>query len=66
MPPAKKQSEQRAVLPKIDPSARYRVRLLGAVELRPGHWARPADDVVITGAVLESIRPKVATAEQVE
>jgi hypothetical protein len=64
--PAKKQLEQRAVLPKIDLSARYRVKLLGAVELRPGHWARPADDVVVTGAVLESIRPKVATAEQVE
>jgi hypothetical protein len=63
---AKKQSEQLASLPKIDPSARYRVKLLGAVELRPGHWARAADDVVVTGAVLEAIRDKIARAEQVE
>ena len=66
MPPAKKQSEQRTVLPKLDPNARYRVKLLGVVELRPGHWARPADDVVVTGAVLEAIRAKVASAEPVE
>jgi hypothetical protein len=64
--PAKKKSEQRTVLPKINPSARYRVKLLGAVELRPGHWARPADDVVVTGAILEAIRAKVASAEPVE
>ena len=64
--PAKKQSEQRVALPKIDPGARYRVKLLGAVELRPGHWARPADDVVVTGAVLEAIRAKVARAEPVK
>ena len=64
--PAKKQLEQRLALPKIDPSARYRVKLLGAVELRPGHWARPADDVVVTGRVLEAIRAKIARAEPVE
>ena len=64
--PAKKQSDQRVALPKIEPDVRYRVKLLGAVELRPGHWARPADDVVVTGRVLEAIRAKIARAEPVE
>jgi hypothetical protein len=66
MPPAKKlDPEQRVVLPKIDPNARYRVKLLGAVEFRPGVWGRPADDVVVSGAVLETIKAKVASAEPV-
>jgi hypothetical protein len=42
------------------------VKLLGTVEFRPGVWGHPADDVVVTGAVLESIKAKVASMEQVE
>lgn len=50
---------------KIDPAGRYRVKLVAAVELRPGWWVRPADDVIVTGEVLETIRAKVESAEPV-
>lgn len=45
--------------PAIDPAARYRVELARAVELKPGIWARPGDDVVVTGVRLAEIRADV-------
>lgn len=56
-----------AVPSTINPSWRYRVKLVKAVELCPGFWAKPVDDVVISGEVLsrETIKPFVETAEPV-
>lgn len=52
-----------AVPSKIKPGWRYRVKLSKAIELSPGFWAKPADDVVVTGEKLETIKQWVQTAE---
>lgn len=51
---------------KIEPGANYRVRLSAVVRLKANLVARPGDDVVITGAVLETIKDKVADAEKID
>lgn len=54
---------QATPLPAIDLGASYRIVLTGAVELRPGLWARPGDDVVLSGAKLALLGDKVARYE---
>lgn len=50
----------------IDPEKSYRVKLAHAVELHPGVWVRPNDELVILGSLLSSdaIKDKVESYEE--
>ena len=48
---------------KVDPDAQYRVQLLQPVQITANLWARPGDDVVVSGAFLTGILDKVGAAE---
>lgn len=49
----------------VDPAASYRVVLKVPVRIKPTVLARPGDDVVVTGAVLQTIFDKIASFEPV-
>lgn len=52
-------------LPKtISPDKTYTVTLTKAVEVHPGVWARPGDEVTVTGTVLNSIKDSVSNATE--
>jgi hypothetical protein len=47
---------------KIDDEKQYRIELSRPVELHPNIWARPGDDVTISGALLKTIQDSVTSA----
>ena len=51
----------------IDPVKMYQVKVSAVVELHPGIFAKPGDDmIVISGSALEAIKDKVSEAVVVE
>ena len=49
-----------------EPEARYRIKVNRAVEIGPGHYARPNHaNIVVTGAFAETIKDAIVSAEKV-
>ena len=50
----------------IEQDKNYRVKLARATEIAPGIWARPDDEVILTGEVLstEPIKDNVKSYEE--
>jgi hypothetical protein len=51
--------------PAVDPSKHYRVKLARAVEIAPGIWARPSDDVTMDGDQIAGHGDAIASYEEV-